>query len=98
MKDRTALYKDQLLPIILNHVDHCTVYLFGSRARVDHLEGADIDIAIDAGSPIDPRMISKIKQDIEDSTVPVFVDVVDVYAISDRMRKEIEQDWIVWNE
>ena len=87
-----------LLPIISKHVPKCTVYLFGSRARGEHREGADMDVAIDAGIPIDSKIILRIKQDIDDSRIPVFVDVIDVHSVSDRMRKEIERDGIVWND
>lgn len=87
-----------LLPIISKHIPTCTVYLFGSRARGDHGEGADMDVAIDAGVPIDPKTILRIKRDIDDSRIPVFVDVIDVNSISDRMRKEIERDGIIWND
>jgi predicted nucleotidyltransferase len=87
-----------LLPIISKHVPQCTVYLFGSRVRGEHREGADMDVAIDAGMPIDLKIILRIKRDIDDSRIPVFVDVIDVHSVSDRMRKEIERDGIVWND
>jgi hypothetical protein len=57
-----------------------------------------MDVAIDAGMPIDLKIILRIKRDIDDSRIPVFVDVIDVHSVSDRMRKEIERDGIVWND
>lgn len=98
MKNHTQEYKSILLPIISKHVPGSKVYLFGSRARGEHREGADMDVAIDAGSHIDLKIILRIKRDIEESRIPIFVDVVDVHSVSNRMRKEIERDGIIWND
>lgn len=89
-------FKEKLLEIIHKHIPGCQVYLFGSRARQTHREGADIDIALDAGAKIDFRIIFKIKDEIEETTVPVFVDIVDLHSVSDAFKNEIEQEMILW--
>ncbi len=96
-KDRTDSYMIRLLKIIRKQLPHCKVYLYGSRARKSHSSGSDIDVALDTGKKLDYKIIFKIKNDIEESTLPVFVDVVDVHGISDDMKKQIQQDGILWN-
>lgn len=89
-------YKTILLDIINKIIPDCKVYLFGSRARKDHSEGSDIDIALDAGSKIDYKIIYKIKDELEESTIPLFVDIVDLNFADEKIKKEINRDKIIW--
>lgn len=91
-------YKETLLKIIHMHIPQCKIYLFGSRARGDARSGADIDLAINAGQQIDTKTLLKIYGDIEQTTIPVNVDVVDMHSISLPMRLDIEKEGIVWAE
>ena len=95
-EQRLEIYKIKLLTIIHSYVPSCTVYLFGSRARKTNKESADIDLALDAGKPIEFRIMSKIRGDIEDSTIPVFVDLVDLQNIPEKLKNEIARDGVVW--
>jgi len=94
--DRTEQYKKMLLDIIVKKLPTARIILFGSRARGDNKEGSDIDIALDNGTKIDPRVIIDIKGLIEDSDLPLFCDVVDIHAISDSMREKILTGGVVW--
>jgi predicted nucleotidyltransferase len=94
--DRLLIYKAILLDIIEKYLVDCTVLLFGSRARGTNQEGADIDIAIDIGSSIAHSVMTKIRSDIEESNIPVCVDVVDVHSASERIKERIKKDGIVW--
>jgi len=89
-------YKDELISIIIKHLPHATIYLFGSRARSTHSPGSDIDIAIDAERPISWSTLGEIKEAIEESMVPFFVDIVDVNSVSEDMKKRIMEEGIVW--
>lgn len=91
-------YQDKLLEIINKHLPECSVYLFGSRARNTHLEGADIDLALDCGKKLDIATLFKIKSDIEDSTIPIFVDLVDLQDASPDLKNEIMNDRILWQK
>ncbi len=91
-------YKKELLSIIHKHVPSCTVYLFGSRARDSHQSGADIDLALDAGKKIGLDPILDIKADIEETTLPLFVDVIDMHTIDKDFKEEILKDGIVWTD
>ena len=81
-----------IVTIITNKLPQAKVYLFGSRARGDHTPESDIDIAIDTGGKIDSSLLSQIKEEVEESTIPFTVDVVDLHTISDDFKKQILKD------
>ena len=89
-------YKKLLLDIIYKHLSKCKVYLFGSRARKTHQEGSDIDLVLDNNKPIDLRIIAKIYMEIEESSIPLFVDLVDLQTASEEFKQEIKNEKILW--
>lgn len=90
------VYKDILCNIILKHVPTCKIYLYGSRARNQARSGSDIDIALDNNNKIVVQTITLLKSDIEDSTIPFFVDVVDLHNVSEQFKTAIQRDMILW--
>jgi uncharacterized protein len=97
MNNIDEAYKKILLKIITQEVPGCRIFLFGSRARGTHHSGSDIDVALDAGARIAISSIGRMKEAIEGSNIPFFVDIVDFHAISPEMRQEIIKDGVVWN-
>jgi predicted nucleotidyltransferase len=93
---RLETYKKQIMEVIEKYLPKSKVYLFGSRARGTNLEGADIDIALDAGAPIDLKLLFAITNALEDSKIPVYIDVVDLYTVSQDLKEQILKDKIVW--
>ena len=91
-------YMDMIVTLTHNRLPGATVYLFGSRARKDYSEGADIDIAIDAGKKITIDIISELYNDVEDTDIPVRVDFVDFNRTSPELIEQIEKEGIVWNK
>jgi predicted nucleotidyltransferase len=89
-------YKSQLLTIIKNHIPHCRVWLFGSRARHTHASGSDVDLALDAGHILGMQEIGTIKEAISQSNIPVFVDIVDIRNVSEDFLNHIKKEWIEW--
>ena len=73
-----------------------TIYLFGSRARGDHTDRSDIDIAIDVGRKMDFREVAKARGVLEGLNTPQMIDVVDIHSISDEMKRFIYTEGIVW--
>jgi hypothetical protein len=98
MKSKTEEYKKIIVGSILKHLPDATVILYGSRARGDWKEGSDIDVAIDTGKVIDSKKMTAIMSEVEESKLPINFDIVDLHAISERIRHEIEKDGIVWHE
>lgn len=89
-------YKKVMLGIIHKHLPDCKVYLFGSRARGTHQHGADIDLALDCGMVIPLKVILKIYDDIEETSIPLMVDLVDIATASDLLKNEIKKEGIEW--
>lgn len=89
-------YKDQLIALIKKRLPTCTIYLYGSRARGDHSHGSDIDLALDTKHKIDSQIIMHIKEDIEESIIPFFVDIIDLQAVTSEFKNKIVKDMILW--
>ncbi len=95
--DFTEQYKQEIVPIILRHIPHCTIYLFGSRASGQQHAGSDIDIAIDAGLPIDRDIMLDILTAIDASSIPVFIDMIDIYRAPEHFKQEILNKGVIWS-
>ena len=94
--DRLEDYKNIIIPIIELHAPDAKIILYGSRARGDFKEGADIDIALDTGKNINHEVMNNIIEGLEESHLPIFFDIVDFSKMTDDMKKNILRDGIVW--
>ena len=88
--------KKELMLIIQRYLPGCKIYLFGSRAKGTYMGGADIDLALDAGHKIDWQTLRKINDEIESTTIPVFVDLIDIYSVENDFLEAIKKEWIQW--
>lgn len=91
-------YKKKLIEIIEKHIPKCKIFLFGSRVQKCHPESSDIDIAIDVGKELESSLLGKIREEVEESTIPYFVDVVDVNNVSDKMKEQIFKYGVLWKD
>jgi predicted nucleotidyltransferase len=73
------------------------VYLYGSRARGNYREWSDIDLALDAGQPLDFFDVCEAKNLFEASNIAYKVDVVDRLSVSKEMREDILKEGVLWN-
>lgn len=73
------------------------VWLFGSCARGDIWQSSDIDVAIEAAESLPDNLIPRLRLDLEESTIPYDVDIVDL-AKSDRdFRDRVRREGIEWS-
>ena len=72
------------------------VYLFGSCARGDALRSSDIDVAVDAADALPRGLLSRIGEDLEESTIPYEVEIVDLREVSASMRTRVLKEGIAW--
>jgi predicted nucleotidyltransferase len=93
-----AIYMDEIVVLVHKHIPNATIYLFGSRARKDYKEGADIDIAIEGEEPLSIDVISCLYDELENTTIPVSVDFVDFKRTSPELIDRIKKEGIVWNK
>ncbi len=89
-------YKDILIKIVNKHLPECKIYLFGSRVTDDHPKFSDIDIAIKSEKALELNVMGKIKDEVEESRIPLFVDVVDFHNVDDKMRDQILKYGVLW--
>jgi predicted nucleotidyltransferase len=91
-------YENRIKDILFSDIGDRKIAIihFGSRARGQESPTSDYDIALDEGKPIDYRLMRKIKEHLEKSTIPYKVDLVDFSVIGDDFKKQIERDGIFW--
>jgi len=87
-----GLVKDSIKSIVKN--DKLKIYVFGSRSKGTSKQYSDLDIALDLGSIIDPKIMSKIIGELDETTIPYKVDVIDLNNIQDSYRNCIKNDLI----
>lgn len=88
--------KTILINIIKKLLPNAKIYLFGSRARNDNKAQSDIDLAINNGQKINGQILSKIKENIEESSIPFTVDIVDLNNIENDFKLGILKDCKEW--
>jgi len=76
---------------------HVKVWLFGSRARGDASPRSDIDIALcpeEDALPAD--WLANLREILEESYVPLQVDVVNLSEAGPELRRAVEREGILW--
>jgi len=72
------------------------IFLFGSRARGDARRASDIDIALEAATPLPIELLAGIRSALEDSRVLPRVDVVDLRRASPALRRRVQEEGVQW--
>jgi len=74
------------------------VYLFGSRATGKQHERSDYDLAVQ--STEDVSLINSLcREQLHDSTIPYFVDLVDMNTVSHVLQQDILQHGVlIWSQ
>ena len=80
-------YQDQLKAIVRQHLpaDQYKVFIFGSSTRKERF--GDVDIAVQGKA--DWRETMNLRESLEESTFPYFVDVVDFDAADESFRNYV---------
>ena len=73
------------------------LYLYGSRARGEAVPASDIDIAILPAVPLEPGTLARIREALEESTIPYEVEVVDLSGADVAFRQRVLGEAIEWN-
>ncbi len=95
--DLDEKYIDKIKKIIKDHISDSDlkIYLFGSRARGNAKKYSDVDIALKLkDKKIESKAMSMIAYDLEMSTIPYKVDVIDLNEISAEFMKCIKNDLV----
>ncbi len=79
-------------------VDGTYVFLFGSRADGTAKRASDYDIGLYSGQQIPFGTISKIKNELDDLPIPVFIDFVDFSMVSPEFKNIALKRIKLWNQ
>ncbi|MBS9782974.1 MAG: nucleotidyltransferase domain-containing protein [Pasteurella sp.] len=85
-------YKQAIIEIARNTItEPCEILAFGSRVNGDSHDGSDLDLVIISKrqNPIDYDMFLNFKNSLQESNVPILVQVMDWYAIPESFRQNI---------
>jgi predicted nucleotidyltransferase len=68
------------------------VWIFGSRARGDQKKFSDLDVLFEESNPISLVELSKIREELEESELPIKVDLVAVKDLAESYRASVMKD------
>ncbi|WP_257351112.1 nucleotidyltransferase family protein [Pseudalkalibacillus decolorationis] len=74
------------------------VYLFGSWARKEEKQSSDIDIAVEPVNYLSSSKWSEIIENVEESTIPYHVDIVNLKNASTTLIKSVKEEGILWKD
>lgn len=81
----------QIVSVLRKYLDPNRIIIYGSRARGDHDERSDIDIAVDH-----PRTKRLFLQEAEQEIPTLLrIDIVDLDEASEALRREIAKEGVV---
>jgi predicted nucleotidyltransferase len=90
LKDK---YKKIILDICNKHLSKpYKLYLFGSRARGDDYFCSDIDLAIQVKEENKNLKYALISEDLEESNIPLYVDLVDMDIAGEDFLQSIQKE------
>ena len=98
MIDLSPNYLATVKTILAQHVPECEVWVFGSRATWTAKDSYDLDLAVVGEGPLDWRTLGRLKESFEESDLPMRVDVLDWYGISESFREVIERAFTIVKE
>lgn len=71
----------ELVGTLLASESYVNVFVFGSQATGRSVTRSDIDLGIDVGHPIDPKLMAAIRESFDDLPILQRVDVVDFSSV-----------------
>lgn len=91
-------HKQEILEILRSNIpDDIIIWVFGSRAKLTAKPYSDLDLALAKkdGLPIELKLITKLENKFEESSLPWKVDIVDLNNIDDNFRQIITRDQVL---
>jgi predicted nucleotidyltransferase len=74
------------------------VYLFGSMATGPVRHASDIDVAILPREDLPPAFLALLADNIEESTIPYDVDLVDLRTVDPSFREKVMRTGVKWRD
>ena len=79
--------------ILAEHVPECEARVFGSRVSGKAKPYSDLDVALVGPARLDIARLGRLREALQESDLPIRVDVLDWYAISESFRRVIEKEF-----
>ena len=73
------------------------VYLFGSHATGAAHHASDVDVAVDVVKHLPPGVLARLREALEESTIPYRVELVDLRDAGAKFRDRVLREGILWN-
>jgi len=91
---------DEIRRLVLSGLGVCPakVYLFGSRAVGGARENSDIDVAVLPLAPLPYGTLARIRDSLEESTIPWRVDLVDLSTAPPALQARVRAEGIAWTD
>ncbi len=80
-----------VLDILNKHVPDREVRAFGSRTDLNASENSDLDLVIMGAAPVGWRIMSALRNDFEESLLPIKVDIMDWNDIPENFKNNINK-------
>jgi predicted nucleotidyltransferase len=95
--DLPQRYLPELLALLQAHVPAAEVRAYGSRVNGGAHDTSDLDLVLrDPRDPLRPQAnLSRLREALSASNLPILVDVLDWARIPDAFREEIERAHVV---
>lgn len=81
--------------ILHKHVNNAEIRVFGSRLNENIKKYSDLDLAIVAREKITLKVMTRMKEELEESDIPFRVDIIDWHEISDDFKSIINENYEV---
>lgn len=91
---------DEVRRIVLDELQGVPtdVYLFGSRALGCAGPASDVDVGVMPRDGLPPGLLSRIRERLEQSTIPYSVDLVDLSQTEEAFRERVRREGILWTD
>ncbi len=88
-------YLETIKRVLHKHVNNAEIRVFGSRLNEDVKKYADLDMVIVAKEKIALKVVTRMKEELEESDIPFRVDILDWHEISNDFKKIINKNYEV---
>ena len=82
MIDLGPRHMEMVKAILAAHVSHAAVWAFGSRVNGSAETYSDLDLVVVAREKLDQRVLNRLRETFEESTLPMRVDVLDWHRLN----------------
>ena len=99
MTDRPDLprrHRERLDALLAEHVPFAEVWAYGSRVNGESHDASDLDLVLRGPNlePLGPEL-SRLVEALEQSPIPILVEVRDWARLPESFHREIERDYVV---